>query len=643
MTSPTPGPVISAVVMHHPARGSVDALVAACHPLDVRVVEDPDPQGPPSPLRTAKVAWAAIAPGATHHLVLQDDVTPAAGFAEHVHRAVRSRDRHALALYTNWNSPHNAYLVRSAAVSGQVWAPLGHHEWVPTLGLVLPADAARRLAAHLATFPDDYRDDDEAVVTFCAQEGLPVVATVPHLLEHGGGPSLAGNASHGPRHATVPAGARTLPADRWSTPGVDVFPARRSQARSPVAVELRDSRCTVRVLRPHVGEPLEHPFGWDWADWSWWLGADPQVVEGAVAALPVPARAAHLPERLRAEVGAAAFLLGFDAAHTAWPDVPAAPATPRLGEAERVAAIRTWVLSGLAGPDERAVRNLPEPAAVVAASSVGHEGDGRSEGTEGTEGTEGSVLEALVTLGLSALAAGARAAAGSGSGSGSPPGVSDAAFPAGPAAEAAMDLALREARTLVGGASAPPPTDVELVTCPWCGTSGEQVVDGLAARHSAGGAVRYGTSTVGTVRGVASSDGLLEATDPAPRAHLQMLACEEPSVRGFLALARHGAARYRTRAVHLVGLLPATDRLPSSDEVLAALPELARAERTWWDGPDSDRGGAPAILPVSTRGTGSVAAVLGVPHVAAGPAPGRLEELAHACRRVLLAETSRLL
>src|SRR5690606_16301712 len=140
-------PVLSVVVMHHPARGDVSALVRACAPLDVRVVEDADPDGPPSPLRTAKRAWAAVAPGATHHLVLQDGVTPVPGFAGLVRRAVRARPRHAVALSSNWNSPRNAYLVRAAAAAGQAWAPLGHDEWVPTLGLVLPADGALRLAA----------------------------------------------------------------------------------------------------------------------------------------------------------------------------------------------------------------------------------------------------------------------------------------------------------------------------------------------------------------------------------------------------------------------------------------------------------------------------------------------------------------
>ncbi|MCO7273484.1 hypothetical protein [Cellulosimicrobium cellulans] len=345
--SEAPEPVLSVVVMHHPARGDVSDLVAACAPLDVRVVEDPEPDGPPSPLRTAKRAWAAVAPGATHHLVLQDDVAPVPGFAELVLRAVRARDRHAVALYSNWNSPRNAYLVRAAAVAGQAWAPLGHDEWVPTLGLVLPADGALRLAAHLATLPDDERDDDEAVVTFCAREGYPVVATLPHLLEHGDGPSLAGNDAHGARHATVPAGDAVDP-DAWDRPGLDREPSRSPATLRPVAVTLERSRCTLRVLRPGTGEPLEHPFGWGWDAWSWWLGVDPAAVAHDVTALVAGASPAlgRVSRDALVELGAACWLLGHDVARTDWPP----PAGPDAS-AHRAAAVRTWVLSGLLPAD----------------------------------------------------------------------------------------------------------------------------------------------------------------------------------------------------------------------------------------------------------------------------------------------------
>ena len=44
---------LSVVVMHHPRRRDrIPALLAACRPLPVRVIVDPEPNGPPSPLRT---------------------------------------------------------------------------------------------------------------------------------------------------------------------------------------------------------------------------------------------------------------------------------------------------------------------------------------------------------------------------------------------------------------------------------------------------------------------------------------------------------------------------------------------------------------------------------------------------------------
>ncbi|MBD5785597.1 hypothetical protein IF650_05340 [Cellulosimicrobium terreum] len=565
-------PVLSVVVMHHPARGSVADLVAACLPLDARVVEDPDPDGPPSPLRTAKLAWAAVAPGATHHLVLQDDVTPAPDLAAHLLGVLRHRPRHAVALYTNWNSPHNSYLVRSAAVAGQAWAPLGHDEWVPTLGLVLPADAARRLAAYLATFPDDYRDDDEAVLAFCAREGLPVVATVPHLLEHGAGPSLAGNEAHGPRHATVPPVA--TPADRWAAPGHDAFPARRPALAHGAAVELRDSRCTVRVLRPHAGEPLEHPFGWDWAHWSWWLGHDPADVVAGVAGITRPDDVAHLPAHVPAEVGAACWLLGADAARTDWL-TPARTGTPaRAGEPSdpRTLAVRTWVLSGVSAADLG-----PDPALSV---------------------------DALVRVGLDALAAGERAATADGVPQST--GVGPQSVAGGQAVDpvtAAVDVLARgEAEVLCGPAHDGVPADVHVLPCPGCAVDPAQAAAVLAASCGAGGVVRYRAGSPPTTPPAGPS----VAAPTSGRATVELLACERPPVRGFLALepGRH----HVTRAVWLAA---SHDDAPGrSQDPADAIVRLAAAESAQALAPGSggtaatggavDESWSPRILPLQT-------------------------------------------
>lgn len=276
---------ISVVIMHHPSRSRrLPRLMGACAPLRPRVVADPDPTGPPSPLRTAKRAWAAVPDDATHHLVLQDDVAPTAGFAGYLADAIARRPRHAVALYSNWNSPQNSYLVRRAAAAGSPWAPLSPAEWTPTQGLVLPAAHARELAAFLAPIPDEIRDDDEMIALFCQERGIPVAATVPHLVDHADELTIAGHP--GSFHATVWAGGRHLPSEHWSpVEEVEAGLTLRAAAREPrdFVVELIGSRCVLRFLRPGTGEPVEHPFGWYWRDWSALAGVDPGEIERAFA------------------------------------------------------------------------------------------------------------------------------------------------------------------------------------------------------------------------------------------------------------------------------------------------------------------------------------------------------------------------
>lgn len=616
--SSSPAPRISVAVMHHPRRGSgVVRLVEACRPLTARVVADPEPSGPPSPLRTAKVAWADIAPGATHHLVLQDDVTPCPDFARQLTAAVAERPDDALALYTNWNSPHNSYLVRCAAVAGQSWAPLGHHEWVPTLGLVLPADAARRLAAYLAAFPDDVRDDDELVVRFCAQEGRPVTATVPHLLEHGSGPSVAGNGAHGPRHATVPAGTSPPPQNHWRRPGPRTFPPRTGAPHEAYAVELRDSRCSLRLLRPEAGEPLEHPFGWDWADWAHLVGVDPARVRRDLVVLERGAgRGGPLRGPVLAETAAAAWLLGYDVARTDWP-MPPGPA--RTGD--RSEALKSWIRSGLA-PDDRvalgpqALRALarqaedaldlglsagssaagphfakarsPRPAKDAAdrrgaadagaaaagiRSSTGTRpstGTGNSTGTEGFDDTEDL----------------ARSTPAHRRGHSVPPAVRDAV----------ADLAVREAAVLTNAAMAAPLTGVLVRPCPGCGARpDESVLRTLRSRHTADGALTYHPAD----REAPNPDlAVARAHDEGWQAVLELLACERPTTRGLAALAHgtgaHRPTLYRTRGAALLRLRRG-DRAPSPDD----LPELAAREADWWDSAAWTRAHGTGILPIS--------------------------------------------
>ncbi|MFW6690932.1 hypothetical protein [Streptomyces sp. MAR4 CNX-425] len=333
---------LSTVVMCHPTRlAGAERVAAECAPLPARVVRDPDPDGLPSPLRTAKVAWAAVAPGATHHLVVQDDARLDPGFATHVTALLERHPDRAVSLSVLWVSPYNSYRVRQAAVGGYAAVRLAPWEWVPSLGLALPADTARELAAYLARFPDDTRDDDEHIAVFCAERGIPVVAPVPHVLDHGTGPSVAGNDHHGVRLSVARADGPVGTA-HWAGPEL-ADPARHGGLG--YAVELVASRCHVRLRRSGAQEAAEQPFTWPWRPWSALLGVAHETIGAAARAAGPPPAA--LPAEAAGEVWAAGYLLG-----ALTPDAgDARPEHRRVRESARAAALRSWITAGLRPAD----------------------------------------------------------------------------------------------------------------------------------------------------------------------------------------------------------------------------------------------------------------------------------------------------
>ncbi len=393
---------LSVVVMHHPKRrDALPALLAACDPLPVRVVADPEPDGPPSPLRTAKRAWAAVADGATHHVVLQDDAVPVRGFAEQLTRAVAARPGDGVTLSVQQTSPRNSYAVRRAALAGEAWAPMSAVEWTSTLGLALPAADARALAAYFAELPDELLEDDDFVTPCCVARGLRVYATVPNLVEHAGLPSLSGYEAEGHRPVTVYDSRWPIPPGHWSDPAHAPAPALLETGRGGVAVELRESRCGLRFFRPGTDEPLEHPYVWDWHDWAALLGLDGDRVvaewerAGAAAARrgdPVGRLVARSP-CLALEVWAAAFLLSA-LLPRALPTAATSLRGTGFAALVRRRAIESWLDMGLSAADRKAltaeeVAALVEHAlvGVTAGVTAGHEtrntGTGREAGHAG--------------------------------------------------------------------------------------------------------------------------------------------------------------------------------------------------------------------------------------------------------------------
>jgi hypothetical protein len=199
---------LSTVVMAHPRRREAALWIQRAVPeLDVRIVFDPEPAGPPATLRTARAAWAAVAEGATHHLVLQDDVLLPPEFPRLVRAALLAAPAGAaVSLFAGWSGP-TAQAVRLAALAGASWTTVVD-DWTPTQALVLPAGYAREFAEHAGQVPAT-EPDNRVMHAFLARRGVDAYVSVPSLVEHGRSASLLMNdLLHGIREATVYVGDR---------------------------------------------------------------------------------------------------------------------------------------------------------------------------------------------------------------------------------------------------------------------------------------------------------------------------------------------------------------------------------------------------------------------------------------------------
>ncbi|MET9232381.1 hypothetical protein [Lentzea sp. NPDC003310] len=209
MTSPSIR--LSGAVMTHPKRvAAARALSDGLPELGLQVVVDPQPEAPPAALRTARLAWAAVGPDATHHLVLQDDAVPAADFLRRLEPLVAARPDAALSLFTEWGS-RTSHVVRIAALLGYTMAPVVD-DYIPAVGLVLPAEVARGFEEYARAKLDGRDHDDVALLDYLSDLGVETVIPVAGLVDHREDISLVGNNVMGNRSATCFPPAGTVPA-----------------------------------------------------------------------------------------------------------------------------------------------------------------------------------------------------------------------------------------------------------------------------------------------------------------------------------------------------------------------------------------------------------------------------------------------
>lgn len=214
MTPHPSRPFLSTVIMAHPQRMAAARALSQAHPaLGARIVSDPVPGGPPSALRTARLAWQAVAPGATHHLVVQDDALPLEGFAGTVAALAAARPQASLSLFTEWGS-RTANAVRAAALLGHAWAPVVD-DYLPSVALVLPVRLALGFEEYAAAKATPEATDDVTLLDYV--RGVDKLVPVAGPVDHANPPSLVGNEVMGPRSAACLSAA--------ADPGGSVLPA----------------------------------------------------------------------------------------------------------------------------------------------------------------------------------------------------------------------------------------------------------------------------------------------------------------------------------------------------------------------------------------------------------------------------------
>jgi hypothetical protein len=153
------------------------------------VVDDPEPDGAPSAIRTY-LECLRRTPDCTHRLVLQDDVVTSRHFEERVTSALGHHPG-LIAFFVPGMGLHGRW-VREAHKRGEPWVQLPTSaNWVPVVALCWPAALvpeflayADEHIAHRARLRKGTYWDDPVVGSFCRSRKLPVWATVPCLVEH---------------------------------------------------------------------------------------------------------------------------------------------------------------------------------------------------------------------------------------------------------------------------------------------------------------------------------------------------------------------------------------------------------------------------------------------------------------------------
>jgi hypothetical protein len=183
--TPSPAARLSICVQHHPAR-ALPAQLAA-----YEVVEDPDPDAAPSAIRCYMECLRRTPPGATHRLVLQDDVELVSDFAQRAAARAAEMPAEVIAFFVPNFALHGKWM-RDALDGGKRWCSLpSSANWAPAVATCWPVADAADFLAYAAAHVGKRRErglqtigDDPVIGAWKRARKRTIWATVPSLAQH---------------------------------------------------------------------------------------------------------------------------------------------------------------------------------------------------------------------------------------------------------------------------------------------------------------------------------------------------------------------------------------------------------------------------------------------------------------------------
>jgi hypothetical protein len=175
---------VKVLIQAHPSRRHLAEGLHEC--IGGEIVYDANDGEPRSPWATyRRCLQRGLEEGGDHFLIVQEDVIVCDNFVAAVERATALRPDNPLAWFVPGKPPAYINAIYAARRDCRPWAELPLGTWCPVVATSWSRYLAENLIEWASTnVPIQWRADDEIAGRFLAWAGVPVLASVPSLVEH---------------------------------------------------------------------------------------------------------------------------------------------------------------------------------------------------------------------------------------------------------------------------------------------------------------------------------------------------------------------------------------------------------------------------------------------------------------------------